>query len=65
MRKIALLDGSIGQELVLRSKKKPTPLWSTEVLLENPELVRAIHSEYFLSGATIATTNTYPSSEIV
>ena len=60
MRKIAILDGSIGQELVLRSQKKPTPLWSTEVLLENPELVGAIHSEYFRSGATIATTNTYP-----
>ena len=60
MRKIALLDGSIGQELVLRSQKTPTPLWSTEVLLENPELVGTIHSEYFRSGATIATTNTYP-----
>ena len=60
MRKITLLDGSIGQELVLRSQKKPTPLWSTEVLLENPQLVRDIHLEYFRSGATIATTNTYP-----
>ena len=60
MRKITLLDGSIGQELVLRSQKKPTPLWSTEVLLENPQLVSDIHSEYFRSGATIATTNTYP-----
>ena len=60
MRKIELLDGSIGQELVLRSEKKPTPLWSTEVLLKNPELVGAIHSEYFRCGATIATTNTYP-----
>ena len=60
MRKITLLDGSIGQELVLRSKKKPTPLWSTEVLLENPQLVSNLHSEYFRAGATIATTNTYP-----
>ena len=60
MREITLLDGSIGQELVLRSKKKPTPLWSTEVLLENPKLVHEIHSEYFRAGATIATTNTYP-----
>ena len=60
MRKITLLDGSIGQELVLRSKKKPTPLWSTEVLLENPQLVSDIHTDYFRSGATVATTNTYP-----
>ena len=60
MREITLLDGSIGQELVLRSQKKPTPLWSTEVLLENPKLVHEIHSEYFRAGSTIATTNTYP-----
>ena len=62
MREITLLDGSIGQELVLRSKKKPTPLWSTKVLLENPELVNEIHTEYFRAGSTIATTNTYPVS---
>ena len=60
MREITLLDGSIGQELVRRSQKKPTPLWSTEVLLENPKLVHEIHLEYFHCGATIATTNTYP-----
>ena len=59
MTKITLLDGSIGQELVRRVGDRPTPLWSTSVMLERPELVRAVHSEYFQAGATIATTNTY------
>ncbi len=57
--KITLLDGSIGQELVHRAGDRPTPLWSTSVMLDRPELVRAVHGDYFNVGATIATTNTY------
>ncbi|WP_170603278.1 homocysteine S-methyltransferase family protein [Ruegeria arenilitoris] len=59
MADITLLDGSIGQELVKRSGDKPTPLWSTRVMMDHPELVREVHEEYFRRGATIATTNTY------
>ena len=60
MTKITLLDGSIGQELVKRSKSAPTPLWSTNVMMEEPHLVRAVHDDYFAAGATVATTNSYP-----
>ena len=59
MTDITLLDGSIGQELVKRAGDRPTPLWSTSVMLEHPNLVRAVHRDYFSAGATIATTNTY------
>lgn len=59
MTRITLLDGSIGQELVHRAGDRPTPLWSTSVMLEHPDLVRAVHGDYFAVGATIATTNTY------
>jgi homocysteine S-methyltransferase len=59
MTRITLLDGSIGQELVKRAGDKPTPLWSTQVMIEHPKLVGEVHLEYFQSGATIATTNTY------
>lgn len=59
MADITLLDGSIGQELVKRSGKHPTPLWSTRVMIDHPELVRDVHTEYFRRGATVATTNTY------
>lgn len=56
---ITLLDGGMGQELVARSKVDPTGLWATQILLDNPELVRGVHDDYFAAGADIATTNTY------
>lgn len=59
MTQITLLDGSIGQELVQRTGDRATPLWSTSVMLEHPNLVGAVHKDYFDAGATIATTNTY------
>lgn len=34
-------------------------MWSTDVLIERPDLVLELHTEYFDVGATIATTNTY------
>ena len=59
MSGITLLDGSIGQELVKRSQSPATNLWSTSVMMEQPELVGGVHGDYFAAGATIATTNTY------
>ena len=59
MTNITLLDGSIGQEIVKRSGSRATPLWSTSVMMEQPEAVRAVHLDYFNAGATIATANTY------
>ncbi len=59
MTRITLLDGSIGQELVKRSGDRATPLWSTQVMIDHPDLVGQVHDAYFRAGATIATTNTY------
>lgn len=56
---ITLLDGSIGQEIVKRSGDRPTPLWSTSVMIEQPDVVSAVHGDYFAAGATVATANTY------
>ena len=56
---VTLLDGSVGQELVKQYGEKPTPLWSTEIMLKDPNMVSDIHSAYFEAGATIATTNSY------
>src|SRR5690606_41216067 len=58
-REITLLDGGMGQELVARSGDRPTPLWSTQVMIDHPGLVRAVHADYFAAGASVATTNTY------
>lgn len=59
MADITLLDGSIGQELVKRSGDRATPLWSTRVMIDHPDLVGDVHTSYFDAGATVATTNTY------
>lgn len=56
---ITLLDGGMGQELIARSGDAPTPLWATQVMMDHPGLVRAVHADYFAAGATVATTNTY------
>lgn len=56
---ITLLDGGMGQELILRYGEPPTPLWSTLVMMKRPELVGDIHDDYFAAGAQVATTNTY------
>lgn len=59
MTEITLLDGSIGQEILKRSGDRPTPLWSTQVMMDHPGIVDDIHRDYFRAGATIATTNSY------
>ncbi len=59
MTDITLLDGSIGQELLKRSEDQATPLWSTQVMIDHADLVEAVHLDYFRSGATVASTNTY------
>ncbi len=59
MSEVTLLDGGMGQELLARTKAKPTPIWSAQVMIDHPEAVRGIHDDYFAAGADIATTNTY------
>lgn len=56
---ITLLDGGMGQELVHRAGDRPTPLWSTQVMMDHPGLVAQVHGDYFASGASVATTNSY------
>ena len=56
---VTILDGGMGQELLARSAAEPTGLWSTQFLIDRPELVREVHSDYFTAGADIATTNSY------
>ena len=59
MTPITLLDGGMGQELIRRSAKPATPLWSTQALIDQPGLVAEVHGAYADAGATVATTNTY------
>lgn len=59
MSNIVLLDGGMGQELLARSKNKPSPLWSAQVLMDEPDIVEAVHRDYFDAGARVLTLNTY------
>lgn len=58
-QKITLLDGGMGQELLARSSKKITPLWSTQVMIDEPDIVRDLHADYIKAGSRVITLNTY------
>jgi len=59
MSSVTLLDGGMGQELVRRSGKAPSPMWSAQVMLETPELVEQLHLDFIHAGAKIITLNAY------
>lgn len=56
---IVLLDGGMGQELVHRSGDRPTGLWASQIMLDRPELVEAVHADYIAAGASVITLNSY------
>ncbi len=56
---IVLLDGGMGQELYHRSQNTATPLWSAQVLMDEPELVETVHGEFIAAGAQIIILNAY------
>ena len=58
-RDIVLLDGGVGQELYRRSKRPAAPLWSVQVMMDEPHLVEAVHLDFIEAGARIITVNTY------
>ncbi len=49
----------MGQELIARAGGEATSLWSIKALMDAPQLVRAVHDDYFAAGAEVATANTY------
>jgi homocysteine S-methyltransferase len=58
-RPFLVLDGALATELERRGADLHDPLWSAKTLVENPEAIQAVHLDYFLAGADIATTATY------
>jgi len=56
---VTLLDGGMGQELLRRADAEPTPLWSAQVMIDQPELVRAVHDDFIGAGADVITVNSY------
>ena len=56
---VVLLDGGMGQELRRRSSQPATPLWSAQVMLDEPNLVVDAHRDFIDAGARVITLNTY------
>ena len=56
---LQILDGSMGDELILRGYTPRTGLWSAKALMNSPEAVAQVHDDYIAAGASIITTNSY------
>ena len=54
-----ILDGALATELERRGADLHDPLWSAKCLIERPDLIRAVHTDYFRAGADVATSATY------
>jgi homocysteine S-methyltransferase len=59
MKNIVLLDGGLGQEIHHQAGQPAHPLWSTKVMMEQPDLVKKVHQDFIRAGARVITTNTY------
>ena len=44
---VVILDGALATELEARGADLNDPLWSAKVLLEQPDLIRQLHYDYF------------------
>ncbi len=56
---IVVLDGALATELERRGADLNDSLWSAKILLEQPELIKQVHLDYFRAGADCATTASY------
>jgi homocysteine S-methyltransferase len=56
---VVIVDGALATELEQRGADLRDPLWSAKLLLENPDLIRQVHYDYFVAGADVATTASY------
>lgn len=59
MINVGFLDGGVGQEIFQRAGKPRHPLWSVDVMMNQPDIVREVHSDYLNAGAKTLCMNTY------
>jgi homocysteine S-methyltransferase len=57
-----IVDGALATELERRGANLSDPLWSARMLIENPALIREVHTAYYRAGADVAITATYQAS---
>ncbi len=54
-----ILDGGMGRELRFRGIDVMTSIWSAKALIDAPQVVREVHSDFITAGADIITINSY------
>lgn len=54
-----VIDGALATELERRGYDLKDDLWSAKILLEQPEAIQQLHSDYFKAGADCAITASY------
>jgi homocysteine S-methyltransferase len=54
-----VLDGGLGTLLEQHGHDLTSALWSARMLVENPDAIRAAHSEFFTSGARVGISSSY------
>ena len=57
-----VLDGAMATELERHGADLSGALWSARLLLERPEIVARVHTDYFAAGADVAVTAGYQAS---
>ncbi len=57
-----VLDGGLATELERRGADLSDRLWSARLLLEDPDLIREVHADYFDAGADVAISASYQAS---
>ena len=62
MHSYTVLDGGLATELERRGEDLSDHLWSARLLIDDPALIRQVHSDYFDAGAQVAITATYQAS---
>jgi homocysteine S-methyltransferase len=54
-----VIDGALATELERRGCDLKDDLWSAKILLEQPEVIKQVHLDYFKAGADCAITASY------
>jgi homocysteine S-methyltransferase len=57
-----VLDGGLATELERKGCNISGALWSAEILINEPELIKQVHLDYFNAGAVVAITASYQAS---
>lgn len=58
-RNLLILDSAMGTELQRRGADISLPLWSSNAIIYNPELIKQIHLDNIKAGTDIITANTF------